>query len=99
MRRSRTSGTRHTTAAFGPTQALKFLRGGVWTPCESSNVKEAMWTPDREILTIGFLDGSYYEYPIDENMAASFAYAPSKGGWIWDNITWPGRNYWPISGR
>lgn len=98
MRKSRQS-TRHTTAAFGPRQAEKFVRGMVWTPCESSDVKEAMWNPEREILTIGFLDGSYYEYPITEDMAASFAYAPSKGGWIWDTITWPGRAYWKIQGR
>jgi len=58
---------------------------GAWMKVSSSNVAGAQWDEDRQVMTLEFRDGSFYEYAnCDSGTAESFADAPSKGGWVWD---------------
>lgn len=58
---------------------------GAWMTVSSSNVAAAQWDEERQVMTIEFHDGSFYEYAhITAGDAESFADAPSKGGWVWD---------------
>lgn len=73
---------------------------GAWVPCQSSNVREAHYDAEARLLVIGFgkpgQPVKYYGYPgVDEDMAESFANAPSKGKWVHQRLKKTGWDYFP----
>jgi hypothetical protein len=73
-------------SAFSREDRERFL-WGEWVQCVSSNIREAMYDPEREVLSIGFgkpgTPTVYYEYPnVWPEFAETFALAESKGRWV-----------------
>ena len=49
---------------------------------DSTNISWAKWDAWWDVLTIGYLDMSIYEYSgVTQELAEDFANAPSKGHW------------------
>ncbi len=68
-------------------EAEEWATFGEWAPMASSNVAGASYEHEEERLTIGYLDGSYYQYqPVSYEKALDFYRAGSKGTWVWDNL-------------
>ena len=85
---------------FSSSDTMGFVLGE-WTPCVSSNVAEAMYDEGEQTLYIGFDGGDpgggvdYHAYfGVNFDMAMSFANAPSKGIWVWENLR---RTGWPAT--
>lgn len=56
-------------------------------PVISSNVASIGYSSERQLLLVGFLDGSLYSYDdVPENVFRMFETAPSKGKFVWSNI-------------
>lgn len=72
---------------------MSFLQGKSWLPTpQSSNVAAGAYNPEYKTLTLVFNNGAMYiYYDIPATMAKSFAYAPSKGKWVWNQLRVPGK--------
>lgn len=90
--------TRNSGGAFSQAETFGFILGE-WMPCRSSNVRAAQWDPSRDVLTLEFKDGSFYEYaPVNRDLARDFAHAPSKGHWRHVNFPKDGPGYLRVYG-
>ena len=88
---------RSTGGAFSDEEFAAFYLGS-WTACRSSNVQEARYVQEDEILEVVFAGGATYQYPgITPDLAESFAKAGSKRGWIWDHIDSQGRDAFKVA--
>ncbi len=74
---------RHGDGSMSHDEAERFL-SGQWTKLRSEWPTFARWLPNNNVLEILFRDGHLEPYACDRPLALSFAFAPSKGGWIWD---------------
>lgn len=64
-----------------------FLAGTAELPVTSSNVRSARYDPLRGVLSVTYKNATTYSYGnVSVYEAEGFANAPSKGGWLWDNI-------------
>lgn len=80
-------------ARFSDEETASFLLG-VPTACQSSNVREATYVEEARTLVIEFHSGGQYSYPgVGFELAEEFAFATSKGQFIWDRFR---RRNWPF---
>jgi len=64
-----------------------FLTGGQPLFVHSTNVAMAQYFPEDQKMMIEYKNGAAYLYSsISESDAKSFAYAPSKGSWVWSTL-------------
>ena len=87
LKRSTYGQGRSTDGAFSDEEMFTFLNGA-WTKCRSTCVAEARYVEEENVLEVEFKpSGTVAQYPsITLEAAESFGNAPSKRGWIWDEI-------------
>ncbi len=61
---------------------------GEWAPVTSSNVKEARYDAEMQVLEVGYIkNGKRYPYKaVSPEMADAFARAGSQGVWLHANV-------------
>jgi hypothetical protein len=85
-----------------PDAADEWIFNGQWLMFRSSDVDEARYFHDEQLLEISFLSGNLCQYPnIPVEMAREFYHTASPGRWCWDNLRIPEREfvYITFSGR
>lgn len=81
-----------------------FVYDGRELSVASSNVSTIQYDLERQILKVGYLNGTVYGYlGVTLQEAVSLATAGSKGQWIWDNLRIRGtrdgfrKPYWRVA--